>query len=116
VASKAELLVADIRATRARLAERVNRFASLDRLADEVRARPMAWIGGGLLAGAVVGRIWGGSLLRMGRLHAEEKLRSKLQMGLGAALLGALGPRLGGSRPAAPRTEDARDGGGTPAA
>ena len=98
MARQADQVVADIRATRARLGGRVASLTSLDRVMGDLRARPVAWIGGGLLAGLLVGRVWGGSLLSLGRRRIESKVRSQVQSGLGAALLAAWGPRFASRR------------------
>jgi hypothetical protein len=99
VERKADQVVAEIRATRARLGQRVGGLVSLDSLVGEVRTRPAIWIGGGVLAGVLFGRFWGGSLLRQGRQRIQGRIASQVKMSLGAALLAALGPQFarGGS-------------------
>jgi hypothetical protein len=109
---KADQVVAEIRATRARLGHRVSSLVSLDSLVGEIRSRPAIWIGGGALAGVLFGRFWGGSLLRQSRQRIQAKIVSQVKTGLGAALLAALGPQFargGGTRVAGEGPPEPRD-------
>ena len=115
MAQQADRLVSEIRTTRARLGARVGRLGSPDQVVGEVRRHPLAWIGAGLLAGLLVGRVWGPSLLRRGQEKLQAKVRSQLQFTLGSALLAALGPQLGRVRRRRGPSSSAAPGGGAAA-
>ena len=77
MAREADRIVAEIRASRARLGNELGELVPGRGLVHRMQARPVAWIAGGLFAGLLVGRLWGKPLLQAGKDYASNRLRDR---------------------------------------